>query len=219
MLAAHQVNGTLKLYKINFNWNQPDTKDGKQSQAGPQPSLTVTSLLEEGACFPADLSTGDHGGDGASNIDSSLSYQLSYLELLPQAPEQGVKVPSERTVIAVFTITPPPAAVMMDPMSQYQHVSSIVCRWELTTGLQDKLSSSFDQLAVKKKSAATITPRVCSLLIEERAMSDANGMIATGSLKKASGLCTASHCPQCSVHEEPYHVRIHHERWLGSIQI
>jgi hypothetical protein len=117
--------------------------------------MTVTSLLEEASCLPADLSTGNQGEDSASNVDSNLSYQLSYLELLPHAPEQGSKEPSERTVMAVFTVTPSPAA-MMDPMQQYQQVSSTICRWELKTGLQDKVAACFDLLSVKKKVANAI---------------------------------------------------------------
>jgi Mediator complex subunit 16 len=146
------------MYKINFNWNQPEPKD-QQAQAGAQPSLTVTSLLEEASCFPADLSTGNQGEDGASSLDSSLSYQLSYLELLPHAPEQGSKEPSERTVMAVFTVTPSPAA-MIDSIQQYQQVSSTICRWELKTGLPDKVAPCFDLLSVKKKAANAIATRV-----------------------------------------------------------
>jgi hypothetical protein len=149
------------LYKINFNWNQPDSKD-QQAQAAAQPSMGVVSLLEEGLCFPVDLSTGHQGEDGASNVDNSLSYQLSYLELLPHAPEQGSKKPSERTVMAVFTVTPSPAA-MMDPMQQYQQVSSTICRWELKTGLPDKLAACFDLLSVKKKAANAVPARVSSV--------------------------------------------------------
>jgi hypothetical protein len=113
------------------------------------------------------------------------------LELLPHAPEQGSKQPSERTVMAVFTITPSSAAVMMDPMHQYQQVSSIICRWELKTGLQDKLAPSFDQLAVKKKPASAIPPRVCSLT--QRSHNSIDKMTATGSLAEAGG-CFASSC-------------------------
>lgn len=170
LLAAHQVSGALKLYRISFNWNQPDPKD-LQAKAVMQPSLSVTSLLEEASCFPAGLSSGNQGEDGNSNLDNSLSYQLSYLELLPHAPEQGSKEPSERTVMAVFTATPsPPAAAMMDLMQQYQQVSSTICRWQLKTGLQDKVATCFDQLSVKKKASNAIPPRVSSVCIHRSFM-------------------------------------------------
>jgi hypothetical protein len=162
LLAAHQVSGSLKLYKINFNWNLPDGKD-QQAQAGAQPSMSVISLLEEASCSPADLSTGNQGDDSSSHLDSSSSYQLSYLELLPHAPEQGSKEPSERTVMAIFSITPSPAP-MMDPMQRYQQVSSTVCRWELKAGLQDKVADCFDLLSVKKKGASAVPSRVSVVL-------------------------------------------------------
>lgn len=146
------------MYSITFNWNQPDPKD-PQAQAGMRPVLSVTSLLEVASCFPAGLSSGAQGEDGASIVDNSLSYQLSYLELLPNAPEQGSKEPSERTVMAVFTVTSSPSA-MIDSMQQYQQVSSTICRWELKTGLHDKVARCFDLLSVKKKTSNAIPPRV-----------------------------------------------------------
>lgn len=135
-----------------------------QPQPGMRPVLTVTVLLEVASCFPAGLSSGVHGEDGASNVDSSLSYQLSYLELLPHAPEQGSKDPSERTVMAVFTVTPSPSA-MIDSMQQYQQISSTICRWELKTGLQDKVAHCFDLLSVKKKTCSAIPSRVSGAVV------------------------------------------------------
>lgn len=126
------------------------------------PVLAVTFLLEKASFFPTGLSSGNQGEDGASNVDNSLSYQLSYLELLPHAPEQGSKEPSERTVMAVFTVTPSPSA-MMDSMQQYQQISSTICRWELKTGLQDKVAHCFDLLSAKKKTCSAIPSRVSGL--------------------------------------------------------
>jgi len=215
LLAAHQVSGALKLYKIGFSWNQPDPKD-QQSQPGVPPQLTVTSLLEEASCFPVDLSTGHQGEDGASNVDSSLSYQLSYLELLPQAPEQGSKEPSERTVMAIFTVTPSPAA-MLDPMQQYQQVSSTICRWELKTGLADKLASSFDLLSVKKKVANAVPSRVSDMCYYVASYVDT--MTAPRPPSKTCRHITSSCCIKCCVGQESYYVCIHNERWLDPIQI
>ncbi|TID21520.1 mediator of rna polymerase ii transcription subunit 16 [Venturia nashicola] len=159
LLAAHQVTGALKLYNINFHWNLPDNKD---PQAQPlyimRPVIAVTSLLEIASCFPAGLSSGAQGEDGASSVDHSLSYQLSYLELIPYAPEHGSKEPSERTVMAVFTVTPS-SSEMIDSMQQYGQLSSTICRWELKTGLQDKVAHCFDLLSVKKKACSAIHSR------------------------------------------------------------
>ncbi|QDS74407.1 hypothetical protein FKW77_005772 [Venturia effusa] len=154
---APNVSGALRVYKVSFNWNLPDPKD-PQAQPVMRPVLTVTSLFEEVSCFPSSLYPGIQGEDGASNPDNSLSYQLSYLELLPRAPEQSSKTPGEQVVMAVFTVTPAPSA-MMDSMQQYQQISSVICRWELSTGLTDRVAQCFDLLSVKKKTCNAISPQ------------------------------------------------------------
>jgi hypothetical protein len=88
-----------------------------------------------------------------------MSYQLTHLELVPLAPKEGTRDPTQAMVMATFAILPTPG-VLLDTSHQYQQASSIICRWQLHKGLQDKLSPCFEQLGVKKKPTIPGAPRV-----------------------------------------------------------
>jgi hypothetical protein len=145
-----------------INWNMPPkTESEQQNQAAiPNPSLDVKALLEENSFCPANLP--NHGQDDGSNghIDATYSFQLTKLLFVPLAPDQGTREPTQRTIVAVFTVVPPHSPLLMDTSHQWQQATSILCRWEVQRDLSDKLSPCFDQLTVKKKSAGGVPPRV-----------------------------------------------------------
>jgi mediator of RNA polymerase II transcription subunit 16 len=161
--VAHQVSGSLRLFRININWNQPATeqKDVTQGQPSASPSLDVSALLEEGACYPSSV----HESTSTSNLEGSVPYQLSNLELIPVAPREGTREPTQAMIMATFTIMPSPG-VLIEPSNQYQQASSIIARWSLRKGLQDKLAPCFEQLSAKKKSGGSATPRVCNFCLK-----------------------------------------------------
>jgi hypothetical protein len=153
------VSGSLRLFRININWNQPatDQKDGAQGQPSASPSLDVSALLEEGTCCPTSMITIDHDATSSSNLNNS-SYQLSHLEMVPLAPKEGTQEPTQTMIMATFTILPS-SGVLLDASHQYQQASSIISRWQLREGLQDKLSPCFEHISAKKKPVPS-KPRV-----------------------------------------------------------
>jgi mediator of RNA polymerase II transcription subunit 16 len=176
LLIAYQVSGSLRLFRIKVNWNLPvDQKDGQLGQqATSPPSLDVSALLEENNCCPTSIFAVDQDNPSNPALDNQNSYQLTYLELLPNAPEYGKDIAQgQASIMAIFTILPPrvmldssdPSGVMLNTSTshQYQQATSIISRWQLRKGVQDKLPSCFEQLSVKKMSTTAITPRVCPI--------------------------------------------------------
>jgi hypothetical protein len=138
-------------------------------------------LLEEGVCCPTSM----YENSSASSLDSSMSYRLTHLELVPLAPKEGTRDPTQAMVMATFAILPAPG-VLIDMSHQYQQASSIICQWQLQKGLQDKLLPCFEQLNVKKKPIMSATPRVYHFQsIRDRV--NTNNYIATRSTGQASG--------------------------------
>ena len=166
LLAAHQVRGACRLYRVGIEWNMPPKDDPQSAQATPSPVLDVGGLVEEDAFCPYVLpSIGQNETPGApmGTAETSSSFNLARLLFIPPAPEQASKEPTPHTVFAIFTVVPPAGiGMMVDTSLQWGQASSVLARWEVKTGSEDKLSACFDQLSVKKKGVNGIAGQVCA---------------------------------------------------------
>ena len=140
-----------------------DQREPPQANPNPNPSLEVKALLREDICLPSASNSAENDGSTAGNMDSLISAQLTHLEIIPPAPEQGTREQTYPTIMATFATIPSSSAVMMDATNQYPNVSSIICRWIIKPGPQNKLSACFDQLNKRKKSTSAIGTRVSQL--------------------------------------------------------
>ena len=158
------------VVNCRINWNMPPRTDNEQqnAQATPNPMLDVKALIEEDAFCPLQTSTSSPQNDSSPSSSSTTdSFNLSKLIFLPPSPEVGSKNPTNaHTIIGVFTTVPPPPSqatgMMPDVGSQWGQANSVIARWEVHGGLQDRISSCFDQLSNKKKGTSGVPARVCS---------------------------------------------------------
>ena len=123
----------------------------------------MRSLIEEDFFSPASLPVPEDRDDTTTNgATPQYAFNLSKLLFVPPAPEQGMKEQSVHTVLGVFAVVPPRVeGMILEAGVQWGQAGSVVARWEVQTGLVDKLSPCFDQLSVKKKGSSGVAPRVC----------------------------------------------------------
>jgi len=157
-LAVYDVNGRIRTYQININWGQQSNqKEGKPNQNPTNPTLQVKALQTITAGIPSQT----NGEDPTISpiLDSSV-LQLTHFELLPNPMEHHATENSSLLVLAVFTAIPSRPTSLLDATSNYHQNFSILCRWKLLRDFEYNLSSCFDELAARKKSSSTVSPRV-----------------------------------------------------------
>lgn len=161
-LATMDVSGRLRVYQININWNasnQPvNQKEGQNAQLQLNPSFQVKALQTLHVGTPGQ-SVGED--PTLSSLTDSAPVQLTHFKLLP-APMDRNNPDSTIFIVAVFTSIPSQTGNLLDPAAHYHQPLGIVCRWKVVKDFQHTLSSCFDQLAAKKKNAATVSARVRS---------------------------------------------------------
>lgn len=156
----------LRVYKILINWNMP--KDPREAaQANPSPAIQIQAQHWKHAFLPSESHSTDLETSAAGSMDGMTSAQLTHLEFIAPAPEQGSREQTYPTVMATFATTPSSPSVIMDTTNQYTGISTVVCRWLVKPGQQNKLSPCFDQLNLnkRKQNTSAIAPRASHLRV------------------------------------------------------
>ncbi|KAF2430482.1 hypothetical protein EJ08DRAFT_235033 [Tothia fuscella] len=195
LLVAHQLSGSLRLFRIQVNWNSAANQDDGQpvEYSFSSPTLEVSALLEEDSCLPTNTLAFDQHNSVDATLVAHNSYQLTSLELLPNPPEFGKESSHGlATIMAVFTVLPPPpiifdsidpSVLLPDTTKQYQRATSVISRWNLIKGAQNKLPPCFEHLSVKKKSTTAIAPRHCIRLERLPDISCSSAILSSISLR------------------------------------
>ena len=192
LLVTYDVSKSLRVFRIKIDWNTPaDLKENPTAQV--KPVLEVSALLFQNSCLPTSQLSSN--ATPHTTIESSQRVQLSQLEITPAAPESRTHDPTYPTVMAIFTLLPPAGSIqLLDVSQQYQHASSLVCRWQIRAGATDTLSPCFDQLTQKKKATSAAKPRVRLSLLRYNNITNFNQPASR--LDRAPD--TLLHCPVMS---------------------
>ncbi|KAF2088775.1 hypothetical protein K490DRAFT_63988 [Saccharata proteae CBS 121410] len=153
LLAAHDLSGSLHIYRIRIHWNLTKQQPGQLAMTSPV--LEVSALKTEDNCSPTGSSL-DVTDGAMDNEQQQVSFpaQLTHLTFVPTAPHEA----SSPMILAVFSHTPAAIPSLVGQSSTQQPPFSILARWELTES-KAGLHSGLNQLSAKKKTTGNVEAR------------------------------------------------------------
>ncbi|KAI9759075.1 MAG: mediator complex subunit [Chaenotheca gracillima] len=146
LLIVRTISYEFRLYRLGINWNaQPDPK------AALAPVIEVHHLKISFPPLHSNMLSSLEGGD----VEVASS-ELTHLEMVPVSPQTETSPQAPPTILAVYSRLPRPD----DPDAEGP--STTILRYELVSEPQ-RLHSSFDQLASKKKGTSSADERALDL--------------------------------------------------------
>lgn len=167
LLITYNAACCLQLYRVTIKWNLPQTSN----DAPPSATMTTSCLLKEDDCLPS--RTSSSGGDTFATDLRDVPSQLTHLEFVPAAPEQGGGGPTPPTVIAAFASVSSNPTISLGTAHPQPTPTGIISRWELHQQTHGVLHGSFDQLTLKKKSTSAVGNRVSRSKLRRKSVIDA----------------------------------------------
>jgi mediator of RNA polymerase II transcription subunit 16 len=142
LIATHSTSNKLCLYRVGIKWNPlPETKQAPQQFPIPSFQISHTKIEEPPNTFPHSENELDMLEDSTKDLHH---FHLTQLEIIESNGEYHKE--TGPVVIGVFVST------LNTESSLPRGASTVVARWELTSGPLD-LHSSFDEVSAKKSNA------------------------------------------------------------------
>ena len=149
----------LHLFRIKIDWALSNPKKlPAPSIVAPSASIHVSCIDNPGVCEPSGKPFDDTDATAKFGQRDPTIAELSHLEVLPLAPEQGTAEATPLTVVAIFACSQSQSNAL--EQAPFQESFSVLCSWELKGPHQVGLHPSFEPLTSKNKTGGAGSKKV-----------------------------------------------------------